>query len=134
MRAAAKMMMTRNATSRNESENEMNERRSYRNEGYGRGYSEGYEDEAEGGMEMRRRRDRRGRFMEGENEMEMRRYSNEMYRNEGGMRSEGYREENYNGKIIRPSDHAPGFREGDGEEYPKPYLLPRKDMIGFHSA
>lgn len=140
MSRAAKMVMT-GYRSRNENRNEgQNENRNenYRNEGY---RNENYRNENyqnEGNQmemaEMRRRRDSRGRFMEGgmdmRGEMENR---NEMrdYRNEGENRRGGYRDEmeGYGGNRYQAES-----RMESREEYPKPHLLPRKQPIGFMSG
>lgn len=127
MRRATKMLLT-DYRSRNEGDN-------YRNENY---RNEGYRNEDNQMTEMRRRRDGRGRYMESEGfetsgESDAYRNNNMRsdYQSEG--RNMNYRSENYSGKIIRPSDHGPGYHEEE-EEYPKPYLLPHKDPIGFHGA
>ena len=145
MSRAAKMVMT-NYRSRNEidraegNRNESNRGEMNRSEMYGEGYSEGYGNRSEGNnisegnnMEMRRRRDSRGRFMQAEG-YEDRGYQNEGtegYRNENSRyRNEGYRDES----ERRPPDgryEAENRMEGH-EEYPKPYLLPR--AIGFHGS
>lgn len=160
MRAAAKMMMARNATSRNESNTESNEMRrggnrnemNYRNEGNEmRG---GYRNEMNDDTEMRRRRDSRGRFMEGDmdmrgemenrNESENRRggYRNEMenemrrggYRNEGNedaeMRRGRYRNEGEEGAEMRYESPESRFRDRRGREhYDNGRFAPMRGMM-----
>lgn len=129
MRRATKMLLT-DYRSRNEGDN-------YRNENY---RNEGYRNEDNQMTEMRRRRDSRGRYMEGDNESEMR---SEGYENRRGYRNEGRRYEGYRneGNRYEGNDEAEGYRNEDRmspsnhqEEYPKPHLLPRKQPVGFQSS
>lgn len=103
-----------------------------------------------GGSEMRRRRDSRGRYMEGDNEMEMR----GGYRNEGNemryespesrFRDRRGREHYDNGRFAPMRNQRDEYNNerGDGDyqyefgdvnaTFPRPYLLP-KQKIGFAS-
>ena len=104
-----------------------------------------------GGSEMRRRRDSRGRYMESDNDTEMRGYRNEGnemrrggYRNEGGMESEmrrgGYRNEGnrmenemrYRNEDSRMEYDSPEnrFRDRRGREhYDNGRYAPTRNMM-----
>lgn len=133
MRAAAKMMMVQNA--RND-DNEMR-RGNYRNEGNEMRYR------MEEYPEMRRRRDSRGRYMEDDNDIEMRyRYEGDNgaemrrrggYRNEGNeMRRGDYRTENYRTENNYRHEDMPEsrFRDRRGREhYDDGRFAPMRNMM-----
>lgn len=98
-----------------------------------------------GGSEMRRRRDRRGRYMEGEESPEMRSEMRMGDYPESRFRDRRGREHYDNGRYapMRNQREEYNNERGDGDyqyefgdvnmTFPRPYLLPPKQKIGFTS-